>query len=79
MLKAVINLTNSNSDLNAGNHKVRHEGNERHFIYFRTVICKADDKAKTYTVDNGGYNTQSTTRAINDYKRYFDSKGYKLA
>ena len=60
-----------------GNHRVEQEGNIRRFIYHETAICTADCLQKTFTTDNGGWGTQSTTRAINAYRRELKAQGYK--
>lgn len=40
------------------------------FYYHNTAICVVDNVGNV-TYDNGGWNTRSTTTAINSYKQYF--------
>lgn len=76
MMKTVLNLYNSNQDyLKIGNHKVErsNNGNIELYSYHRTVIFAIDKNEKTIVIDNGGWNTSSTTRAINDYKKLYET------
>ena len=61
-----------------GNHKKQVEGITTKYIYHWTAICTVNESTKTFVINNGGYGTRSTTRAINDYKRQLTSKGYAL-
>lgn len=60
---------------NVGNHRceeARVAGHEvERFIYFSTAICTVNHSLKTFVIDNGGYDTMSTNRAINDYRSHF--------
>ena len=47
------------------------------YIYHSTIICAVNENEKTFRTSNGGWNTSSTTRAINDYRKHFLSRGYK--
>ena len=64
-----------------GNHSVStnyvHGCTVKDYIYHSTPICTVNEDRMTFSTDNGGWNTSSTTRAINDYRRYFKSHGYK--
>ena len=77
MLKAVETLLNSEVSKKLGNHQVEIKSDIKYFIYHSTVICKVNTKNKTFIINNGGYNTSSTNRAINDYRRHFSSIGYE--
>lgn len=77
-MKTVEYLVKADSRTKRGNHEVRFvELNCRQFIYFWTCICEVDDSNMTFTTNNGGYDTQSTNRAINAYVRHFENQGYK--
>lgn len=78
MLKSVENLVNSTRRV-CGNHRVKeYSDNTRVFIYHSTVICTVNDNNRTFNTDNGGWNTSSTTRAINTYKWLFARMGYTV-
>ena len=53
-----------------GNHWMVVTNKGVRFYYHNTAICVVDN-AGNVTYDNGGWSTQSTTRAINSYKQYF--------
>lgn len=77
MLVAIRTLTESNTAKRVGNHAVTISRDGcKHFIYHATEICTVDPVARNFTTDNGGWNTQSTNRAINDYRRYYTAMGY---
>ena len=79
MLVTVKDLVASNKDMKKGSHRVvKYPTGIREFIYYATIICLVNDKECTFSTNNGGYATSSTTRAINDYKRYFTSIGYTM-
>lgn len=70
----VRKLIKSNRDMKLGNHRVELQGNgEYWYYYYATPIAKVDYVKKIITVDNGGYSTSSTTRAINSYIKYHES------
>lgn len=76
MLKTIETLVSAFSSKKKGNHRVVFKGWERHFYYYFTEICTVNDVYKTFKTNDGGWGTQSTTRAINDYRKYFKSCGY---
>lgn len=76
MMRSHVRLVKADCDMQIGNHQVVIKGTHRDFIYFQTVICAVDDEAKTFHIDNGGYDTPSTNRAIGSYRYYFRSIGY---
>ena len=54
-------------------------GFNRCFLYHGNKICLVDDRRKRIILTNAGYRTRSTTRALNDYQRYFvDGLGYQI-
>ena len=79
MLKAVIDLFESNKR-KIGNHSredfkyapnnVGYTINISRFKYHNSTICSIDWIDRTCTLDNCGWRTSSTTRALNDYERY---------
>ena len=54
----------------AGNHAFVRKDGKLFFYYHQTAICVVDAEGKA-TYDNGGWNTSSTTRAINSYRSYY--------
>ena len=75
-MKTVKTLLSATHSRAMGNHHVRITSNLREFAYHNTVICVVNDTFCTYNVNNGGWGTQSTTRAINTYVRELESMGY---
>ena len=54
-------------------------GFNRAFLYHGNTICLVDDDARRVILTHAGWHTPSTSRAINDYRRYFvDERGYEL-
>lgn len=76
MLRAIEQLV-SGERTKVGNHYVKSYHYWEDFFYHSTCICSVDHGNKSFKTDNGGWNTSSTTRAINDYRKYFLSRGYK--
>lgn len=76
MLKSIIKLVNKESK-KIGNHRCESFGDIVEYIYHQTCICRVNKHTREFSVQNGGYNTSSTNRAINDYSRFFQSNGYK--
>lgn len=63
-MKKLVKATNN---MKLGNHRVEiNEGITKYF-YYATPIIIVDRVNRTLTIDNGGYGTSSTTRAINSY------------
>lgn len=64
-----------------GNHRVERDyslDDEYHnFIYWSTTICRVNVDEKTFKLENGGYNTSSTNRAIWCYRNLLYAKGFK--
>lgn len=73
MLKAIVNLFETNKKV-IGNHSRDGwndtTGHVTRFKYHNNVICVIEWNNKTCILTNCGWNTPSTNRALNDYKRY---------
>lgn len=73
-MQTVKNLSQSDRNKKLGNHRVEIQDNgEKWFYYYATPIAKVNYSNRTITVDNGGYGTSSTTRAINAYIREYNT------
>lgn len=59
------------------NTSVTTDGDITKVVYYYTTIAVIDHKKKTAKIDNGGYNTVSTTSRINAVKMFCDDKHYK--
>ena len=79
MLKAIIELFESNrkkvgnhsrEDLNYTPDNVGYTVNVSRFKYHNSTLCRIDWIDKTCTLDDCGWRTCSTTRALNDYEQY---------
>lgn len=75
-MKTVKTLLDTTHSRTMGNHRIRINSNFREFAYHNTVICVVIDSTRTYNVNNGGWGTSSTTRAINAYVRELEGMGY---
>lgn len=86
MMKALEKLVRADRNAQVCNHAVKHyermegftahfckvmEGTERAFSYHGNIICMVDDTRRRVHLTNAGWGTRSTTRALNDYRRYF--------
>lgn len=78
MLASVEKLLESDKDKKVGNHSVKFNDSTIEFYYFDTAICIQNENERTITIDNGGFFTPSTTRAINCYIKHFKSLGYVI-
>ena len=76
MLKAVERLVLANCKKRVGNHATYFSQNceMQYFTYFDNIICKVDCMNKTVRLTDAGWDTISTNRAVNDYKRWFSNK-----
>lgn len=76
MLKSVLNCIASDRDRKFGNHATffsRDNGNQiQNFTYHDNVVCRVNWTLKRVELSNCGWNTSSTNRTLNDYKRYFE-------
>lgn len=79
MLKTIKKLVTS-TESRLGNHRVTTREDKgdvfRDYYYFDTVICSANMSRKVFKTDDGGWNTNSTNRAISDYRYYYNGLGY---
>jgi len=81
-MMTVKKLLNACKDRKLGNHRVRIATDMKNavigraFIYHQTTICMVDDRNKLFIVDDGGWKTQSTKRAINAYRKELSNLGY---
>lgn len=75
-MKAVEQLVERRNNSTIGNHRVIVFRTERHFLYYQTVICVAEDTKLQFMLDNGGYWTSSTRRALSAYRKEFFNQGY---
>lgn len=78
MLASVKKLLETDTDKKEGNHSIKFNEGLVKFYYFDTAICIQDEREKIAIIDNGGYFTPSTTRAINCYIKHFKSLGYTI-
>ena len=77
MNRSMKKLVEREKSLTYGNHAVVVDGTKRYFSYFGNIICRVDDKAKTYKLDFCGYEDSSTTRNhVHNYGVYFRGLGY---
>jgi len=67
--KMILAYKHGKTHAKAGNHRFELVEGVARFYYHNTAICIVGNGATKYT--NGGWNTLSTTRAINSYKEYF--------
>lgn len=74
-MRTVEKLLASHKDMKLGNHslEIQSDGTEWYF-YHATPIVKVDWNKRIVIVDNGGWVTSSTTRAINSYLRQIGEK-----
>lgn len=56
---------------------VRTVQSTRHFQYHGNTICAADDCKGLFWLSHAGWFTSSTSCAVNGYREYFKSVGYK--
>lgn len=66
---AINKLIASSVNKKIGNHRVVHKNDSVFFYYHQTAIVIINYLDKTIVLDNGGWGTSSTTRAINAYLR----------
>lgn len=95
MMKVLKALVESKKQQRVGNHAVMFcdiphngaalrilhimQGATRAFSYHENFICHVDDTRRRVYLTNCGWGTSSTSRALNDYRRYFVNElGYEL-
>ena len=76
MLKAVETLVKAHDYKKVGNHATHFSTNceVQYFTYHDNIICTVDWSTKTVVITDAGWDTLSTNRACNDYKRWFSDK-----
>jgi hypothetical protein len=82
LMETTKQLLNASKNKTMGNHSVVHINNGamcRNFTYHYTCIVEANDTKKTFTISNGGYDTNSTNKALSSYIYELESDGYTLA
>lgn len=77
MLKAVENIMESQSNRKFGNHSVvwqasLHGEMIQYCKYHGNTVCTINWTKNTAVLTNAGWNTPSTNRTLNDYKRYLE-------
>lgn len=80
MLKSIEKLLKFGRDLKLGNHSSKHSHLICSYMYHGTIICEANYERKEFKLPYDGMysNSNSTRRAVNDYKRYFLGEGFTL-
>ena len=58
-----------------GNHRKQPDGDFVSYIYHWTVICQTMP-GNTFWANNRGWNTQSTNRAVNAYRKALIARGF---
>lgn len=74
-MKVVATLLNATRNMKIGNHQVIFKGESMYFIYHDSVICGVHPSRKVFFIDSS-YNSQSTTRACNAYRKNLLAKGF---
>ena len=76
MLKAIEHLVEAAKmgriSRTEGNHSFKRRNDLWYFKHHQSNICVVDPKRYLVAYNDGGYQTKSTTRAINAYKKFFD-------
>ena len=76
--KLVRAMRDGKKHMKLGNHRMEQENGIVRFIYHDTAICTLNRNNGVFYTNNGGWDTQSTNRAINAYKCSLGCYGYKL-
>lgn len=69
MLKSVETLWNTWADKKVGNHSKMVYSQCEAYMYHGNTICLVNHDTKIVALDNCGWATMSTHRAMNDYKQ----------
>lgn len=77
MLKCIKKLLTGEKTC-CGNHHVAIVNGKECFFYHSTIICEVDHTNKIVTLNDGGWDTRSTNRAIHSYAPHFQAKGYLI-
>lgn len=80
MLKSIEKLLDCHNDLKVGNHSSEYSYPVCFYKYHETIICEVDYGKKEFKLPYKGMheNSNSTKRAVNDYRRYFNEQGFTL-
>ena len=80
MLKSIEKLLDCGNDMKVGNHSSEYLYSVCSYKYFGTTICEVDYDRKKFKLPYKGMyeNSNSTKRAVNDYRRYFNGLGFTL-
>lgn len=70
-MKTIEKLINSDRNRKIGNHRLEIQGNKRLYYYHDTAIIVTTPIG--IFIDNGGWNTRSTNRAINVYLKHLSN------
>ena len=63
------------SIIKCGNHRKQPDGDSVSYIYHWTVICQTMP-GNTFWANNRGWNTRSTNKAVNAYRRALTARGF---
>ena len=63
------------SIIKCGNHRKQPDGDSASYIYHRTVICQTMP-GNTFWANNRGWNTRSTNKAVNAYRKALTARGF---
>lgn len=69
--KLVLAANEGKKHLKLGNHSMEQNDKFIKFIYWETAVCTINKKTNKASYNTGGWNTRSTTKTINAYKKYF--------
>jgi hypothetical protein len=72
----IYNAIAARGNWNGENTSVTTNGGVTTIVYYWTTIAVINHTNKTAKIDNGGYNTVSTTSRINAVKKFCEDKGY---
>lgn len=70
--KLILAAENGMKSAREGNHSMKQDDTNIYYTYHDTIICTYNKREKVAYYNNGGYETSSTTRAINAYKKYYE-------
>ena len=75
-IETLIRLAEDNivSEARRGNHWFISDNHNIYYYYHATCICIVPHALPIIKYDNGGWNTSSTTRAINSYREYYQDR-----
>ena len=78
-MKTVQKLVNGEcKKLGSHRKEVTDFGQVHKYYYYATCICEVNHATREIIIDNGGYKTTSTTRAINSYLNELSYLNYDI-